>query len=229
MTSETSGKPGRDELAATLVQLRRRVDDHFDAAVQRSPTAFACAAGCSACCHTRIGVFPIEAAPIERALARLAIENPALRARVRRQADDPAHADRCALLVDDRCAVYSERPLICRSHGLPITAPTETAPTEAPAPQRIDHCPLNFVDQPPPRASILRLDAVNQPLAVLATLWSAPPGPARSPGPGTRILLADLARGGEPPRSSPDRRRRRAFALLAHRNSRLTKARPGSK
>lgn len=213
--------PGRDELAATLVQLRRRVDDHFDAAVQRSPAAFACAAGCSACCHTRIGVFAIEAAPIERALARLAVADPALRTRVRRQADDPAHADRCALLVDDRCAVYDERPLICRSHGLPIAAPSE-----APAPLRIDHCPLNFVDQPPPRASILRLDAVNQPLAVLATLWS---NEARSPAAGARIDLAELARGGTPPRSPRSPRFRGSLALLAHRNSRLTKARPGSK
>lgn len=176
----------RDELAATLVQLRRRVDAHFDAAVARSPQAFACAAGCDACCHVRIGVFAIEAAPIREALARLAVADPPLRARIRDQADDPAHADRCALLVDGRCSVYSERPMICRSHGLPIVA-TDLA---------VDHCPLNFVEQPPPRASILRLDAVNQPLALLATLWSAAD---RSPAAAPRIELAELARADDPP------------------------------
>ena len=230
----------RSELAATLVQLRRRVDDHFDAAVQRSPTAFACAAGCDACCHVRIGVFAVEAAPIERALARLAAEAPSLRARVRRQADDPAHADRCALLVDGRCAVYSERPMICRSHGLPIVAPPDRGP-EAAAPAAVDHCPLNFVDQPPPRASILRLDAVNQPLALLATLWTAAESPAgtsaRSPAGAKRIDLAELARAADPALTptqmpSPARfvaLRRRARRSFARRKLRLTKPRPGSK
>ena len=67
-------------------------------------------------------MFAVEAAPIRDALAELAVRDPPLRARVRQQADDPAHADRCALLVDGRCAVYDARPLICRSHGLPIAA-----------------------------------------------------------------------------------------------------------
>lgn len=181
----------RDQLGATLVQLRARVDAHFDQALARSPDAFQCAAGCDACCRVRIGVFAVEAAPIRAALARLAVADPPLRRRVRAQADDPAHQDRCALLVDGRCAVYAERPLICRSHGLPVAAPD---PTDAAGSLRLDHCPLNFQHEPPPRASILRLDAVNQPLAVLASLWAqAEPG-GRSPDPGHRIDLAELAR-----------------------------------
>lgn len=194
----------RDELAATLVQLRRRVDAHFDAAVARTPAAFRCAAGCSACCHARFSVFAVEAAPIRRALATLARTDPALRARVRIQADDPAHQDHCALLVDGRCTVYAERPLICRSHGLPIAADGH-----------ISHCPLNFTAEPPPPASTLRLDAVNQPLSVLAALWHteteepAPPADAmRSPpasaAPGERVDLAFLARAPDlPPSPSP--------------------------
>lgn len=189
----------RDELAATLVQLRARVDDHFDRAVARSPAAFRCASGCDACCHVRIGVFAVEAGQIRRALADLADTDPALRARVRAQADDPAHQDRCALLVDGRCAVYAERPLICRSHGLPVATPDPADPTGK---LQLDHCPLNFQDGPPPRASILRLDAVNQPLAMLATLWTrTESAPDRSPESGDRIALADLARAPDDPRS----------------------------
>ncbi len=205
----------RDELGATLVQLRRRVDDHFEAAVARTPTAFRCASGCDACCHVRIGVFAVEAAPIAAALARLAREDPALRRRVRQQADDPAHQHHCALLVDGRCSVYDQRPLICRSHGLPVLATSDPIdPADPPSAPRVDHCPLNFVDQPPPRASILRLEAVNHPLAVLASLWSTTTGgPGRSPDPGTRIALADLARAhdlgpGRPRMRVPARHRR---------------------
>lgn len=183
----------RPALLGTLVQLRRKVDAHFDAAVARTPSAFACRAGCDACCHQRFGVFAIEAEPLRRALARLARETPELRSRIREQAreqaENPAAPDRCPLLVDGRCAVYDERPLICRSHGLPI-AVADPAP-------RIDHCPLNFTDQAPPPASVLRLEAVNQPLSVLAVLWkkAGPPGDNRTGDlSDERIPLVDLAR-----------------------------------
>lgn len=186
----------RDDLAATLVQLRRRVDAHFAAAVARTPEAFRCAPGCAACCHARFGVFAVEAAPIRRALAELARTDPALRARVRDQADDPAHRDHCALLVDGRCTVYAERPLICRSHGLPVAVDDE-----------ISHCPLNFTAAPPPGPSVLRLDAVNQPLGVMATLWRAADGPpadpvrspTMTPGELPRVDLADLAKAPDGP------------------------------
>lgn len=190
----------RSELAATLVQLRRRVDAHFDAALARSPGAFQCGPGCETCCHVRIGVFTVEAAPIRDALARLGQRNPALRAQVRSQADDPSHADRCALLVDGRCTVYEVRPLICRSHGLPIAAAESGDPAD---PLRLDHCPLNFRDETPPRASILRLDAVNQPLSLLASLWSEGSDPGRSPTQSSRIDLAELARATDEPGETP--------------------------
>jgi Fe-S-cluster containining protein len=180
----------RPALRATLVQLRSRVDAHFDAAVARTPAAFACRAGCDACCHQRFGVFAIEAAPLRDALARLARESPELRSRIRAQAreqQDPAVPDRCPMLVDGRCAVYAERPMICRSHGLPI-AVVDPEP-------RIDHCPLNFTAEAPPPASTLRLAAVNQPLAVLAALWKKAGAPGDIDGDlaDDRIPLADLA------------------------------------
>ncbi|MCA9661596.1 MAG: YkgJ family cysteine cluster protein, partial [Myxococcales bacterium] len=171
------------ELRAALVQLRARVDAHFDAAVARTPEAYACREGCDRCCHQRFSVFEVEAAPMREALTALGRRDPALRARVRAQAGDPGHRDRCALLVDGRCAVYSARPLICRSHGLPVAVDEEDGGL------RLDCCPLNFrgegddavspdgarrrFEPQPPRESVLRLAAVNQPLAVLAELrWA---------------------------------------------------------
>lgn len=176
--------PDRPALAAILVQLRGRVDAHFAAAQARTPEAFACRAGCDSCCHHRFGVYAAEAEPIRRALADLSVRTPVLRNRIREQADDPAHQHHCALLVDGACAVYAERPTICRSHGLPVAVADPTP--------RVDHCPLNFTAGPPPRESVLRLDAVNQPLAVLASLWDRAGGEGdRSP---VRVDLADLAR-----------------------------------
>lgn len=163
-----------------LKVLRARVDAHFEAATARSPESFACRAGCESCCHQRLSVFEVEAAPIRAALARLERDDPELRARVRTQGRD-TEDPRCALLVEGRCSVYEQRPLICRSHGLPVA---QADPADPEGPLRVDHCPLNFTEAPPPRPSILVLDALNQPLAVLAEL-AAPGRP--------RVALAELA------------------------------------
>jgi len=196
------------QLRGALVQLRSRVDVHFDAALERTPAAFTCAEGCETCCHQRFSVFEVEAAVVREALVELAREDPKLRERVRLQASDPAHSDRCALLVEGRCAVYSARPLICRSHGLPI------AVRDAQGETALDCCPLNFrgseeldaeraepsapagrrrFDPSPPPESVLRIDAVNQPLAILAEMWRA-----LTPAAPLRVELAQLAAAGEP-------------------------------
>jgi Fe-S-cluster containining protein len=164
------------DLAYRLVQLRARVDVHFVKAVERTPAAMNCRSGCDKCCHARFGVFEIEAEPIRLALQQLRASDPQLRARIRDQADEPEHADRCALLVDGRCSVYEQRPLICRSQGLPLL-------TE----DKLDWCPLNFLHEKPPRESILSLVALNAPLSAIAAAWS---------GDGRRVELAELAREG---------------------------------
>ena len=166
-----------------LVQLRLRVDGHFDAALARTPGAFACAPGCDSCCRPGLSVFEVEAAPIRAALAELGQRDPAVRERVRAQGR-ASFLDHCALLVDGRCSIYEQRPILCRSHGLPVAF----SDPEDPEALRVDHCPLNFRNvrdaESIPRASILVLDALNQPLAVIAEL--AHPG-------SRRIALAELA------------------------------------
>ncbi len=173
------------ELRTALVQLRARVDEHFAAAVARTPTAFACAPGCESCCHQRFSVFEIEASLLRSALAAIETADPALRQRIRDQASSQEHSGSCALLVDGRCSVYDARPMICRSHGLPIAVERADG-------LELDCCPLNFRAQSdasdtndtnrpirrrrrftpePPAQSVLRLDAVNQPLALLGELW----------------------------------------------------------
>lgn len=177
----------RPQLTAALVQLRRRVDDHFAAARARSPDAFACRAGCDRCCHQRLSVFAVEADAVRQGLRRLAREAPELRAQVRAQAQ--AADERCVFLVSGACAIYDERPLICRSHGLPVAVP-------GPGPElQMDVCPLNFQDGPPPRASVLNLDALNQPLAVMAMLWDRAGG---GDLPSERVPLAALALAPDP-------------------------------
>lgn len=76
-----------------------------------------CGAGCDDCCRARFTVTGVEAAVLRAVLEGL---EGAARARLRERAiaGDP---ERCPALEDDgRCAVYEARPLVCRSHGLPI-------------------------------------------------------------------------------------------------------------
>jgi hypothetical protein len=168
----------RTHAGAALVQLRAKVDAHFAAAARTSGGQMRCGPGCTACCRARPSVLGVEADRIAAALARL---DPALRERVRAQADDPARAEWCALLVDGRCSVYDERPLLCRSHGLPLAAVDERGAAT------VDWCPLNFTEAAPPAAAVLRTDAVLAPLGVLARMWD---------GRERWVDLAELARTG---------------------------------
>jgi len=164
---------------AALPVLRTRVDQHFARALAQSPDEMQCREGFDRCCHVRLSVFSLEAERIAAALAHLSSTDPELRAAVRRQADDPAATDRCAMLVRGRCAIYDERPLICRSHGVPVRV---EAPGEPPSQTC---CPLNFTQVDPPASSVLRLEALNQPLVVMARMYDAA---------APRVELAALAR-----------------------------------
>lgn len=176
----TAVSDDRDHAGVALVTLRRRVDEHFAAALARSPGAMQCKSGCARCCHQRFGVFEIEAHRLRLALAVLGRRDPAMRERVRRQASDPAAAHHCALLVDDRCAVYDERPMLCRSHGLP----TRVHRAGGPPGGEIEGCPLNFTSEAPPAGSVLDLSAVNAPLSIMARMWD---------GQGSRVAIEELA------------------------------------
>jgi hypothetical protein len=160
----------RDSDAArnALVTLRSRVDAHFDSAAQTAGEHMRCAVGCDQCCHVDLGVFEIEAHDVRAALAELDADT---RAVVRRQAQQTTH---CAMLVEGKCAVYERRPLICRSHGVAVLLEDG----------RVEHCPLNFTQAPPRPESVLRLEAINRPLSVIATMWN---------GDGARVLLRTLA------------------------------------
>lgn len=166
----------REHAAAALVTLRRRVDAHFEAATERSPGQFACRAGCFDCCRAGLSAFAIEADRITEALWTLSDADRATVADQARQAD----REHCALLIDGRCSVYQQRPILCRSHGLAVRVPAEVRAD--PGQPEFDHCPLNYTSQTPPRPSVLDLDAVNQPLAVMAKMWG-----------GERVALSELA------------------------------------
>jgi len=82
--------------------------------------AWACAAGCSFCCHLKVTVSPGEAMALARRLSdaqRARVDANARRAAGLPAADYRRARIRCALLDDSgRCAAYDVRPLKCRAH-----------------------------------------------------------------------------------------------------------------
>jgi len=129
-----------DELTAPYRQVVELADAFFERTQARHPGQMRCGDGCSLCCQQELEVLLVEAIVLLAALQR----EPASR----RANLGGEHG--CALLVDDRCALYAARPLICRTHGLPIRqgSPTDLARQRAPAAAStasISCCELNFL------------------------------------------------------------------------------------
>lgn len=170
--------PGGD-LEAALAPYRALVEqvDHLCARIVAGfPDQIACRAGCSACC-TLQGVLPVEAASLALALDRLpVVAAESLRARLKAA----TAGERCPLLTDDCCPLYAARPVICRTHGLPLLVEDGHG-------RRVDRCPLNFTAQESlPGTAIINLETLNRALVAadqhfLASCFPTGGLPARIP------------------------------------------------
>jgi len=181
-----SGAPSaRERLAA----LATKVDAFFARDAQRFPGAdgVTCHAGCADCCRRRFSVTAIEAEAVAEALAALP------GGRRRELAERARSGDRgaCpALDPDGRCAVYAARPLICRSHGLPIRFAAER-PRALPV---LDACPRNFAGRD---LAALPADAVLDQATVSTVLGALDAARAAERGraPGERVEIAAILGG----------------------------------
>ena len=100
-----------------LHELTNKIDAFFARVEARHPDDMECRTGCSDCCHVRLTITTAEAESIRALVAGWPVE--------RRQAlgvlAAPNATDRCAALDSQgRCSIYDARPLVCRSHGVPV-------------------------------------------------------------------------------------------------------------
>ena len=120
-----------------------------------------CSEGCSNCC-TSITLFPIEAAALNSALAAMPAEEAA---EIRRHVSKHAGDERCPLLQNHRCLLYAARPIICRTHGLPILYTENDL-------ERVDCCPLNMEQcESLPGSVVIDLDRLNSVLVAVNALY----------------------------------------------------------
>ncbi|MEP7273746.1 MAG: YkgJ family cysteine cluster protein, partial [Acidobacteriota bacterium] len=145
------------EVDQVTIELSNLYQDHLQ-----------CRAGCSSCCHHHLSVFEVEAKAVSAAINALPLE---VQTAVEEQAaavlelEGQGSPVSCPLLIDDRCSIYENRPIICRTQGLPILLTDDDGVDE------VDWCPLNFTSEAAEddldEAHLLRLDPLNLKLAVV--------------------------------------------------------------
>ena len=161
---------------STYRQLLARLDAHGERVMADWPASFACRAGCSGCCHRDLSVFAVEAASIQRWIDEHWLPD-----------GGPAEPEGCALLDGDgRCRIYPVRPVVCRTHGLPLAVATADDVVG-------DVCPLNIDEgrglAELPSQDFLSLSTVDTLIAAVDLAFT---GAAGLPA-GERTPLATLA------------------------------------
>ena len=160
-------------MSADGLENYRTLLSRVDELCRRTHEAFGeeitCRAGCDACCR-HLSIFSVEAAALRQALAELP---PGERESVRSFAAG-AQENRCPLLHDGLCLLYRARPIICRTHGLPLLLLRNGE-------RSVDFCPENFRGlQSIPGGAVIDLERLNMMLATINALYlQAHPGPER--------------------------------------------------
>ena len=156
---------------------------NVDALCERISAAYGshinCAPGCDSCCR-HLTLFPVEAYALAVAVNEL--PEP-LRTELRAGDANTTPESPCPLLRKGVCLLYTARPLICRTHGLPILL-------ETPDGKRVDHCPRNFQGLASlPGNAVIQLERLNETLASVNALFlqGIPPRPEVN---GDRLTVA---------------------------------------
>lgn len=130
-----------------LGELQAKVDAFFARVEARHGDDMQCRTGCSDCCRVRLTITSVEAAAIRAEVSGW----PAARRRALAEVPPPdgAPPDRCAALDErGRCRIYAARPIVCRSHGVPIRMRRGSLPV-------IEACPRNFTRTEPAADCVL--------------------------------------------------------------------------
>ncbi len=169
----------------------RSVRDQVDAFFEERATELECQAGCDACCRVALSVSAVEAAPLRERIAKLEPEQ-------RKHFAKRAAVDRCALLEDDgRCAIYDERPLVCRSQGLALAYPDGVLPIETVRARGggldVTWCPLNYETAAPSPGAVFHAERVDIALAKINRVHCEATGESPTDRYAIRALLEEEA------------------------------------
>lgn len=170
------------ELLRNYRGLLGRIDGFWTQVASACPGQLSCQEGCDACCR-HLSLFWVEGAALGAALTQLPT---AQVDRVRQQAQQTDPAGPCPLLYQGSCLLYPARPVICRTHGLPVLL------SGAQGERQLDHCPENFRGVASlPSGAVLDLEVLNATLATINRLFVAEFFPTPFAGP-ERLSIAEF-------------------------------------
>jgi len=157
-----------------------KIDSLCSGVMTQCAESISCRKGCDSCCR-HFSLFWVEAVNLAAFVTTLPQQQADfLRSRAKTLADQ----DVCPLLVDGACAVYAARPIICRTHGLPILTRLETTLS-------VDFCPKNFTQAHTiPGHLVIDLDSLNNTLVAINALFVSRYFNGSSP-PTERLAIAD--------------------------------------
>jgi uncharacterized protein len=115
------------------LDLRQRVDREAEHLVSMHGRSITCGPGCEGCC-VNLSVFPVEFFSMEREMKRSGLHAEEL------SFDESAL---CGFLRDRLCCIYPFRPIICRTHGLPILFLDDSSGEPR---WEVSYCELNFAN-----------------------------------------------------------------------------------
>ncbi|MFZ9886398.1 MAG: YkgJ family cysteine cluster protein [Myxococcota bacterium] len=160
----------RIEEAANVIFARRRAD-------------IACRKGCASCCVDGLTVLSVEAAAIAMHLEETGFAN----------APAPSPGGCAFLDAAGACTIYEARPVLCRTHGVPIRMSTSDDPERSRTSLRVldnvSVCELNFRERDAVPEDILDGERLAALLLVVEQRFRIQQG---LPGPAERIPLRAL-------------------------------------
>ncbi|HPF52710.1 MAG TPA: YkgJ family cysteine cluster protein [Draconibacterium sp.] len=112
------------------LKLRDQVDQLSAQLEKIHRSHLSCKMGCDLCCMD-YSIFPVEFYSIADQLSEQNLELDLQTAK---------DNESCVFLKDHKCSIYTERPVICRTHGLPLLYVNENEEWELSA------CELNFTE-----------------------------------------------------------------------------------
>jgi Fe-S-cluster containining protein len=132
------------------LHLREEIDNECSRLEKLHKNYLSCAPGCTGCC-VNFNIFPVEFYSIREENSKGGIN-----------INKSYTEGNCVFLVDNLCSIYGSRPIICRTHGLPLLAMGEEE-------WELSHCELNFKENPPEfnESNTFQADRYNSKLFIL--------------------------------------------------------------
>ena len=143
--------------------LVKSLDDHARRIAADYGAHMKCRKGCDGCCQ-HLSLSWVEGFALYDALSKAPKTQADI---IRRKAAHAGPDLECPLLNGHFCLLYEARPVICRTHGLPLL-------NEENGGREIYYCPENFRDlETLPGTAVLDMEVVNTSLATINALFVA--------------------------------------------------------